>query len=32
MKIRLIETMPKDMVELTYRCERCEFDSKVRIR
>jgi len=28
MSIKFIETVPPENVELTYRCERCDFDTK----
>jgi hypothetical protein len=28
MRLKFIETVPPKIVELTYRCERCDFDTK----
>ena len=28
MGIKLIETLPKESIELTYRCDLCDFDTK----
>jgi hypothetical protein len=32
MVVKVIETMPKNTVELTYRCNQCEVDTKRVIR